>query len=59
MDIMLHLTGLVFIPFMTYILFMGMRDIFSEFNRQFISHRTDKSRHQTSCEIPRIYEFTA
>jgi len=59
MDIMLHLTGLVFMPFMAYILFMGVRDIFSEIDGQFMSHRTVKARHKTSSGIPLIYEFTA
>lgn len=58
MDIMLHLTGLIFIPFMAYILFMGMRDIFLEIDRQFMSRKTVKGHHKTSYKIPRIYEFT-
>lgn len=53
MDILLHLTGLVFIPLMAYILFMGMRDIFSEIHMQFMPRKTIQGLHKVS------YEFTA
>jgi len=58
MDILLHLTGLAFIPFMAYILFMGIGDIFSEINIQFMPHKTVKAFHKISCKKPRIYQFT-
>ncbi len=59
MDILLHLTGLVFIPLMAYMLFMGMRDIFSEIHLQFMPRKTIQGLHKISYEIPQIYEFTA
>lgn len=35
MDILLHITGLAFIPIVIYILFMGLKDIFSQWPHQF------------------------
>ncbi len=49
MDLLLHITGLAFIPLMAYILYSGMEDIISELTVQFMSQRTKK--------ISRIYKF--
>lgn len=35
MDILLHITGLAFMPFMVYILYLGVRDIIHVLHDQF------------------------
>jgi len=39
MDILLHMVALTFLPIMAYILFLGIKDIFSEIRDQFSSGR--------------------
>lgn len=49
MDLLLHITGLAFIPLMAYILYLGIDDIISELTVQFMPQRTK--------EISQIYKF--
>lgn len=58
MDILLHITGLAFIPIMIYILFLGAQDIISVLHDQFAPQWKRATTNKNSCNSHQIYEFT-
>jgi len=58
MDILLHITGLAFIPIMIYVLLLGVQDIISVVRDQFAPHWKMSTAHRNSGTSHEIYEFT-
>ena len=58
MDILLHITGLAFIPMMIYILFLGLKDVISVWHShcppQWKSNPTSKR----ACGSHQFYQFS-
>jgi len=58
MDILLHITGLAFIPIMIYVLLLGVQDIISVVRDQFAPHWKMSPAPKNSGASHEIYEFT-
>lgn len=58
MDMLLHITGLAFIPIMIYILFLGLRDIIYALRDHFSQQRKEITTNKDTNTPFQLYEFT-